>query len=373
MKLPSITISLYIGRVFFVTFLATLGVLASIIFLIDLMELLRRTAEKPDISFILVLKMAALKLPHMIERILPYAVLVGGMLSFTRLTRSQELAIARAAGISAWQFSASAVFIAFLIGGVYITMLNPLAAAMISRYEFLENKYIAGNTSSITISSSGLWLRQAHIEPITILEKPVNEYILNSRRVDAEGMRLREVTVFGYDGTQFSGRIDAAYAALNIGYWQLEDVQLSTPGQLPQKLKSLRLPTDLRITEIQDSFAEPETLSFWQLGRFISTLERSGFSALKHKIHWQAMLSTPLLLAGMTLIAVLFSLHMPRRGKLHLLVLAGLATGFIVNFSLSLFHAFGYSGGLPVALATWGAPVSLILFGCAALLHYEDG
>ena len=62
-------------------------------------------------------QIAALRLPYIAMQILPFAVLLGGILGFWRLTRSSELIVARAAGVSAWQFLAGPVLCALLLGG----------------------------------------------------------------------------------------------------------------------------------------------------------------------------------------------------------------------------------------------------------------
>ena len=77
-----------------------------IVFLLDYIELIRRGNSHPDASLVVLLEMAALKQPHMAQQILPFAILFGTMMAFWRLTRSHELVVARAAGISAWQFLA---------------------------------------------------------------------------------------------------------------------------------------------------------------------------------------------------------------------------------------------------------------------------
>ncbi len=49
----------------------------------------------------------------------------------------------------------------------------------------------------------------------------------------------------------------------------------------------MSLPTDLTVDRVQESFASPDTLSVWALPGFISLLERSGFSAIRHRLHFQ--------------------------------------------------------------------------------------
>ena len=129
----------------------------------------------------------------------------------------------------------------------------------------------------------------------------------------------------------------------------------------------------MTISQIQESFAPPETMSFWDLPGFIETLEAAGFSAVKHRIHWQSILATPMLLCAMVLIAATFSLRLTRRGGTGLLVLGGMFAGFLLFFLTDVVLALGMSGSIPVILAAWAPAGVFTLLGLAMLLHLEDG
>lgn len=371
----SVTLSRYIGRQFLLAAAIALGGVLVVAGLIDLIELFRRTAERPNVSAGAVIEMALLRLPTMAERILPYGTLIGSIIALTRMTRSQELIVARAGGVSVWQFLMPAVLCGLGLGMLWVVLFNPIAAATIARYEALENRYIRGNASLFSVSDSGLWVRQVEADgQAVIFEKPVREYILRAARISQSDMTLHDVTIFGYGPEGgFLGRIDSEVASLRQGYWQLEEARVSMPGMVPQVMPSYQLATDLDIRHIQDSFADPSTLSFWQLSGFIRTLEKAGFSALRHKLTWHAILATPLMLAAMVLIAAVFSLRLHRRGRIGLMIVGGILAGFVINFFTSLFHAFGMSGSLPVALAAWAPPALAMMIGIMLLLHLEDG
>ena len=133
------------------------------------------------------------------------------------------------------------------------------------------------------------------------------------------------------------------------------------------------MPTNLTISQIQDSFASPETFSFWQLPGFIAVLEKAGFSALQHRLHFDSLLALPLLLAGMTMLSAVFSLRSPRRGRTGALVVIGVVAGFLIYFITNIIYAFGASGSLPISLAAWAPALIVVMFASAALLHLEDG
>src|SRR5436305_12642288 len=113
-----------------------------ITFLLDYIELIRRGGAKIQATLALLLEMAALKLPHTAQEVLPFAILFGTMLAFWRLTRNNELVVARAAGVSVWQFLTPAVLVAFLVGVVAVTVFNPIASSMQASYEKLDSRIL---------------------------------------------------------------------------------------------------------------------------------------------------------------------------------------------------------------------------------------
>lgn len=374
MKVP-FTLSSYIARNFFVAFLVAILVILTIIGLIELVELIRRASHKDQtVPFHIILEMALLKIPYTAESVLPFAVLIGAILSLSRMTKNSELVVARASGVSVWQFLFPEIFAAALTGLLFIGVFNPVSSAMISRFEMLEGKYITNRPSILSVSRSGLWLRQVETRDVTFNNKKIEEYIIHARRISQKDMSLSEVILFVFGkGHHFIGRMDAPKASLQPGYWLVTKPTMSAPGLTPVRRKEYNLETDLNINQIKESFASPKTLSFWELPDFIDTLEKAGFSALRHRLHWNTLLATPLMLAAMVLIAAVFSLRLHRHGGVGVLIAAGIGSGFLVYFVSNLVYALGYSGGLPVSLAAWTPPLVASMVAMTFLLHFEDG
>jgi lipopolysaccharide export system permease protein len=368
MNLP-VTLSVYIARQFLTAILVALGALMSIVILLDTVELIRRIAAKTDVSLGATLQMIFFKTPEMTLRILPFAVLVGGMIALIRLTRSSELVVARASGVSVWQFLRPAWLLALALGVFFVTVFNPIASAMLARFEKLEARYISGKPSLLAVSSSGLWLRDIEDTDITGRER-----ILHAMRLSPDNMTLKQVIIFRFhDDSGFVGRIDAKTAQLKDGYWHLENVILSEPGKPPVVEPYHQIATNLTLEQIQDSFASPETMSFWELPGFIRLLEEAGFSALRHKLHWYVTLASPLMLMGMIFLGAAFSLRLPRRGRIATLAVAGIFTGFLIYFLSDLVYALGLSGSLPIALAAFTPAIVTLLAGIWLMIHLEHG
>ncbi len=363
---PSYILSVYFGRQFLAGLCIVLAMLGGVVFLFELAELMRRAANREEVSLLLIVEMSLLHLPLLVQQVLPIAALFGAMLAFYWLTRSQQLVVARGAGVSVWQFIAPALVLAVGLGILSITLFDPFVSAAASRFEQLEARYFRGESSSLAVSKNGLWLRQATAEG--------GQSVVHAEHVGQQGEELSNVTIFMYeDDDRFVSRIDAATAVLKAGRWDLVDVLLSSPNRAPQHVDQYSMATSLTVQQIQDSFAPPETLSFWELPRFIETLREAGFSALNHRIHWHTLLSSPLLLLAMVLIAATFSLRLTRRGYTGFLIVAGVFTGLVLYVVTDVVLALGLAGSVPAALAAWTPAGVSTLLGAATLLHLEDG
>lgn len=358
------TLSAYVARQYVTWFLIYLLGLVGIILLVSTVDLLDRLASK-DASLGIVVRMVLLKLPYLSQEVMPFTVLFAGLSCFWRMTRSHELVVTRAAGISVWQVLLPVVGVATLVGVVTVTMLNPLAAILLGRFEQMEAKYVRNESSLLAVSRTGLWLRQADAN---------GQSVINAQRVTQNPLVLYDVIVFQFeDQDKFVGRIDAARAELVPGRWVLSEAWQTRPDRRAEFADRIEITSKLTREKILDSFAAPETISFWSLPGFIALLTEAGFSAVRHKLQYHRLLATPVLLVAMVLLAATFSLRPQRRGRVALVILSGVLAGFLLYFLSNFVFALGLSARIPVILAAWTPAGVSMMLGVATLLHLEDG
>jgi lipopolysaccharide export system permease protein len=365
------TLSLYIVRQFALAVSGMLLALSGLVAMFDFIELLRRSASHPDVSFGQVGQIAALRLPFISMQILPFAVLLGGILCFWRLTRSSELIVARASGVSAWEFLTGPTLCAALFGVIATALISPVSSVMLGRAEAMENTYLRSGGGPLALNGGQLWLRQSD----RVLS-PQGVAIIHANQVELHGKQLTatQVSVFRLDAAdKLLTRVEATRATLHNGTWLLENARAIRPDQLPEPPKEMDLPTDLTVSRVQESFASPDTLSVWALPSFIGLLDRSGFSSIRHRLHFQALLALPLLCGTMTLVSAGFSMRPARRGGVAKMIGSGVAAGFTLFVVSKIAEEIGQSGALPVALAAWAPAVSGLMLAVALLLHTEDG
>ncbi|MEP3276108.1 MAG: LPS export ABC transporter permease LptG [Stappiaceae bacterium] len=338
---------------------------AVLIFMFDFLELVRRGSDREGFSVVQVALISALRVPSLLEQVLPFATLFGAIAAFVSLSRSLELVVARAAGISVWQFCGPALVLALLVGGVAITLYNPLAVYMKQLSEDTGSSLFGTGGTRLLAKEQEIWLRQ---------DGANGETVLYATSAEQGGIVLFDVSVLQFDRNGiFEERIEADRAELQDGHWLLSNATAYEMDARPQKLDTYEVSTFLSPTEVRERIADPESISFWELPKFVELAHRAGLPAYRYALQYQTLLARPLLLAAMVLIAAAVSLKFSRFGGLGRMILGGILAGFVLYVLSQLTRDLGGAGIIPPVIAAWSPGIVATLMGFSILLHREDG
>jgi lipopolysaccharide export system permease protein len=359
------TLSRYFGMRFLTSVIGSFVGVVALAAMIDYVELMRRGADWPNATAWILAKISMYRVPQLTERIMPFSVLVGAMSCYLSLSRRLELVVARAAGVSAWQFVAPAMIGAFVFGTVATTVYNPVSAVLHERSKRLEADMQGENLSALQENTSGFWVRQKSAD---------GSAIINANSSQEQGATLGGVSVFTFDNEgHFQARIEAKSATLQQGYWQLDDARVYTSGKAPDIEDSYRLATNLTLEQVRESFATPETVPFWQLPNYIDMADRAGLGAAGYRLQYQLLLARPFLLAAMVMLAASVSLRFFRFGGVQKMVLGGISAGFLLFVLSKITEDMSKSELMSPTAAAWIPVVVGGLTGFVALLYQEDG
>jgi lipopolysaccharide export system permease protein len=363
-----LTLARYFAWRFLGATLAVFGGAFVLMTLIDYIELTRRASEIPNVSPLLLAQTSLFRMPQIVERMLPFSVLVGAMSCYLNLSRRLELVVARAAGMSAWQFVAPAVVVAVLMGILVTTGYNPLSTALRERSKRIESELFGERASGGAL--------QAGIGSFFVRQRSADGHqaIINAVGSREQGARLDVVTVFTYDAAgHFHERIEARSAALEPGHWRLDQVRIYASGAAPRDLDSYLLSTTLTSEQVRESFATPETVSFWQLPLYIDRAERAGLGAAGYRLQYQLLIAQPFLLASMVLLAASVSLRFFRFGGVPKMVLSGVGAGFLLYILSKVTADLSKAELMHPGAAAWVPVLFGMVTGFIVLLYQEDG
>jgi lipopolysaccharide export system permease protein len=359
------TLARYFGLRFLSAVLMVFAGIFVLVALIDYIEMMRRSSDIPNVSAILVAKTSFYRVPQVTERIMPFCVLIGAMSCYLNLSRRLELVVARAAGMSAWQFVSPALVVAFLIGVFATTVYNPVSAVLQEQSKRFEAELFNQNPGGLGGTVTNFWVNQRSND---------GQAIIGAKSSRDQGVSLSGVTVFTFDNNGgFKQRIDARAAALEPGVWQLFDARVYELGVLPADHAKFSLKTSLTPEQVRESFATPETVPFWELPSYIELAEHAGLGAAGYRLQFQKLLARPFLLAAMVFLAAAVSLRFFRFGGVQKMVLSGMASGFLLYVLSKVTEDLAKAELMHPVAAAWLPVFVGGLTGFVALLYQEDG
>jgi lipopolysaccharide export system permease protein len=362
MTILTSTLSRYFFSRYMTTFLVYCLGLLLVILLVDFNETSRRLSRAPDYTVALGLLVSALRVPSVLQLIIPFVVLIASIATLMQLNRKYELVVTRAAGISAWQFLAPLIIANLLIGVLSITVLNTLAASAMQK---AEDIVVESNLGSRQPTNAAPWLRQRTAEGDTVL---------GARASSDGGTKLSGATFFLFDQDQrIKERLEAESARLGDGVWELTKVKRIRGSQPVEELESTTVPTSLKAEFVGESLTSPETVPFFELREKIAAAKSFGLPATSYETQFHRLLALPALLAAMTVIAAMVSLKFVRFGQSLTVILGGILAGFVLYVVSELIQAFANAGTIPPVVAAWLPVLVTSALGTTVLLHKEDG
>jgi lipopolysaccharide export system permease protein len=356
------TLGRYLSLHFARTIFAVFGTVFTLVYTLDFVELMRRAGDAEGATPALMAQLAVFRTPAVAEQVLPFAILFGSMAALLQLSRKLELVVARAAGISAWQFLQPGIFVATLIGVASVMLYNPLSAQLKQKASELEARIFS--RTKVT-SGKDLWIRQKSLD---------GQAIIRAEGAVENTTKISRVAVFTFDHAgAFTERVEAREAILRDGYWEMSDARVLSPNEQPQSYATYILSSNLEPSQVRQSFTPPDSVPFWNLDETIAQTERAGLDATRYRLQYDVLLARPLLFVAMVFVAASVSLRFFRFGGVARMVLSGVTAGFMLYVATQLMEDLGASGLVGPAVAAWFPAVVGSLLGTLALLHQEDG
>lgn len=366
---PSSILGRYLAKQVVVTFLLVLVTIMGIVMMFDAIEALRRISGREDVGMGYVVEYVVTRLPQTIDKVLPFVMMVAAMITFWRVSKSNEYVIIRSAGVSVWGFLTPVLLVVFVVGAINVAFINPISSKMYEMHETIKYRFVTRNPNAMLFSSKGLWIREAAGE-----DKILVIQAKSLRQEENDILSMRDVVILEMDReSQILRRVESLVGELQADQFKLRGVKVFESGKETKSLSTVEYQTNINIQRIKENFIDPDAISVWNLPDTILFYESSGFSAQRHRMRYLSLLASPFLLVAMVLIAAIFALKANmRQGGVMFMIVAGITTGFVIYFSSQLVYAFGINGYIPVWFAVWSPILVVSLLGISMMIHLEE-
>jgi len=352
-------------------FLIALFSLMALVFFVDLIELFRRASNKVGVThlqqanFFDILGMATLKITGNIEKVLPFAVLIGSISCFNQWKKNNYYITTRSSGLSLWKIITPSLLCFFFLGIFSITLLNPFSTLMNKKYENLETIFFKHKkVNNFSFDNKGFWMKQ------TFNGKTI---IINAFRVNPEQKTLNDVNIFILNkNASFEKRISAKNAKFDKKKLSLTNAIITDNESLIKSFGKYNLNLDLSSKNINVSILEPESIYIINLPNYILNMKKFGLNISKHLLHLFKLICHPLLLISMILLSASLMLRSSeRKGKVGVVSLS-LVVGFSLYFVGDFVFALGSSEMLHPIVSGFGPTLIGLFSGCYLVSDIDE-
>ena len=362
----------YFTKDIFKYFLLALFSLMILIFFIDIIELFRRSSNKVGVDHLVeadifdILFMALLKISGNIQKILPFAVLIGSISCFNQWRKKNYYIVSKTSGISLWTILSPILISFFLIGLVSVIVLNPFTALLNKKYENLQTIFFGQkNLKTFSFDTKGFWIKQ-------ISRK--SYLLINAGKINEDLNTLFDVNIFVYDQDQvFKKRISARRAVFSKNKLNLFQVRLTKNNSELQILNQLSFFIKSNQSNLNVTTIEPENIYILDFPIYLKQMQQYGLNTSKHLLYFFKLICQPFLIISMILLSASLMLKDNERKIEFGIVSLSLIVGFSLYFIGDFIFALGSSEKLPPLLSGFGPTLIGLFAGCYLTSDIDEG
>jgi LPS export ABC transporter permease LptG/LPS export ABC transporter permease LptF len=295
--------------------------------------------------------------PQFIAYVVPMATLVAALATIGGLTRTGELVVMRACGVSLYRIAAPVLLLSLVWSGALFVLGDRVLARANHHADVLEDEIRGLPPHTTNTLENENWFADAG-------------RIYYYRAYDTAARTIHGLSVFTIAESPYrlASHTFANRATYRGRAWRAErgwTQQFSASGVTRDAFATRPLvlvpPTQLAGVRNQAT----DLMTFGELRQHIARIAASGFSLADSRVTLQERVAFPLVAVVMTLLGVPFGVTTGRRGALYgvgLAIILG-AAYWLVN---SFFIAVGQAALMPAILAAWAA--NLLFLALAAYM-----
>jgi lipopolysaccharide export system permease protein len=358
---PSRQIGLYMAKLFLVR---TFAVLLMLVLILQTLDLLGESGkilgvagnDEGDLW-----RYIGMRVPQLIQRFLPFSVLLGTLITFTTLSQNSEVVSMKAAGLSAHQILAPMI-IASLFVAIFSFIFNDAivapSTAKLKRWQDVEYGQIPKDDGV----RYNVWVREGRdfIQARTVIGK-------------GAATKLEDVRVYQRANGSVTQVIRAENARFIDGAWRLQNVRtFDVTAAAQTRTDALVVGRGVEPKRFEQKKVDGDALGFFALYKAINEMKASGrrVDALEG-ILWHKI-SGPLSSILMPLLGAVAAFGLARSGALFLRAVIGMALGFAYFVADNFALAMGNLGAYPPFVAAWAPFLLFLLIGETVLVRTEE-
>ena len=359
--IKSFVINNYLGKEFLKVVLNMSLGFFSFGFLINLFEEINFFKDY-EVGINIPIVLSFLFVPSMLYNMFPFVILFSGIWFFLKIKKTDEIIALKVSGLSNVSVIMVPSILVIILGIFFITLLNPITAALVKKYETIKGSYERDQWEYLaTININGIWIKEKNFG---------KNYIIKSSNLDNQN--LLNLTIYEFDEkNDFLRRIEAKSADISSLNWIINDAQIiDKDGKtIFENINNLTYQSQYDIKKIKSLYSNLNTISFWSLENEIKLLEERGYSTGEMRAKLHKSLSFPFFLLSMVFLSGVFTLGMSFKENNWTYVFIAIITSVLIFYFNDFSAALGKTERLPMEISVWMPIVIIFIFSTIGLIH----
>jgi len=300
------------------------------------------------------------RIPLIINEVLPIAVLAAMLLSLGGLSRHNELTAMRACGVSSAQIVAPLLATCLLLSVSVFLWNEQVIPYFASRAHYINTVEIKKRQMQGLLGDQQVW---AHGQ----------DRFYNIQSFDPRRRALIGVTIYPIDPEfHLKGLIEIPKAVWNGKQWAFDggvERRFSPLGEIETvALDQGVLELNEKPDDLMAARRDAEEFSYAELRALVDNLRAKGLDTTEYMVDLHLKLAVPFICTAMALISMPIGMRNLRSSSLANNIGLGLLIGGSYWFVLALAVSLGHSGALPPIVAAWTANTLFAGIGLFLLL-----
>jgi len=341
----------YIIKKLILTFVLVLLSLLMIFFIVTVIELIDNTIEN-NVAFYYILKYIYYDMPYTISLVLPVSVLTSVLLTFSLMSKNNEITAVQISGISLYRLALPAILLGVVLSTLcFYIQENITPNSNKLAQETLNIIYKRNVKTDVELIKNYVVGKNNKFYSYSFFDKKKSKFIkFNIIYMDENFNTTRRIS------TQYARWIDKKNLILRNGFERTfkDNILLNF-----KKFKSKKITIEQGKSLFTKKIAFSQFMNIKKLKKYINYLEENKSDTKRYEARLFYKYSFPFSSLIMVLIAIPFSFLMGKKGALYGI---GIAVGLSMIFwsGIGIFSALGSTGSLSPFISAF-APIFIFL------------
>ncbi len=331
----------FLTSIFLKSFLYVIFVILSLVFIINLLTEIE-FFKNIDVSFLFTIYLSILNSPALIFEIFPFIFLIATQLFYIKLLNNDEIKIFKYSGLKNSKILIITSLITLCLGFFIISLFYNTSSNLKKLYLELKSNYTEDGKYLAVINKNGLWIRD-------IVDNKI--LIVNASKFDENILLNSFITEFS-SNYEVIRSIKSNKIDISKNEWIIYEPEIFIKNNKEQK-DSIKINSNFDYKRINSLFSNLSSLSFFELIELKKNYDLLNYSTIDIDIQIQKIISYPLYLILMTIIATIVMLGTKNYKSNTLKLSIGLFLCVIIYYFKNLFNVLGATEKMNIILSIW--------------------